>query len=425
MGRRQLWAGVDVGKRAHHCVVIDNGGARLFSQRVANTEADLLALIDAVTALQTSSKVTWAVDINRGAATVLVTLLHQKRRQVVYLPGRTFHFVASTYPSEQKSDAKDAAIIADYARVRRDLQLLRAVDPVTAELRLLITKRISRVEDRARAVNRLRHLLVESFPALESTFDFAHSQGALLLLTQFNTPDSVRDAGVTAIAEWLREAGARISFKVATKAVEAAAAQQVSLPGRDVASALVRDQAQDILNLRTRASAIEDEIETCFARHRYAALITSMPGFGITLGAEFIAASGGDMRLYASANQLAAASGLAPVARDSGDRRHKHRRPYRYDRRLLRACYLSAYQAVRYDATSTAYYDRKIEEGKHHIQAVLSLARRRSNVLWAMLRDNKPYEARAPRLSGVAPGHDYGATANAEVASEGSGTVEA
>lgn len=177
MGRRQLWAGVDVGKRAHHCVVIDNSGAKLFSQRVANTEADLLALIDAVTTLQTNSRVTWAVDINRGVATVLVTLLHQKRRQVVYLPGRTFHVAASMYPSEQKSDAKDAAIIADHARMRRDLQPLQAVDPVTAELRLLITKRTSLVEDRARAVNRLRHLLVESFPALESTFDFAHSRG--------------------------------------------------------------------------------------------------------------------------------------------------------------------------------------------------------------------------------------------------------
>lgn len=97
---------------------------------------------------------------------------------------------------------------------------------------------------------------------------------------------------MTAIAEWLREAGARISFKVATKAVEAAAAQQVLLPGRNVASTLVRDQARDILELKTRASVIEDEIATCFARHRYATLITSMPGFGITLGAEFIAASG-------------------------------------------------------------------------------------------------------------------------------------
>lgn len=53
--------------------------------------------------------------------------------------------------------------------------------------------------------------------------------------------------------------------------------------------------------------------------------------------------------------------------------------------------YLSGLSALKSCPASRAYYDRKRTEGKTHIQAMLSLARRRLNVLWAMLRDGTTY----------------------------------
>ncbi|MHA7244063.1 IS110 family transposase, partial [Paeniglutamicibacter antarcticus] len=44
------------------------------------------------------------------------------------------------------------------------------------------------------------------------------------------------------------------------------------------------------------------------------------------------------------------------------------------------------------DQVSRTYYDRKRAEGKKHNQAVIALARRRCNVLFAMLRDGSIYE---------------------------------
>ncbi|MFI6662853.1 IS110 family transposase, partial [Streptomyces sp. NPDC050523] len=41
-------------------------------------------------------------------------------------------------------------------------------------------------------------------------------------------------------------------------------------------------------------------------------------------------------------------------------------------------------------------YDRKRSEGKRHTQAVLALARRRVNVLWALLRTGRRYELTPP-----------------------------
>lgn len=49
--QQRLWAGVDAGKVAHHCVVVDADGQRVFSRCVDNDEPAFLELIRAVTSL--------------------------------------------------------------------------------------------------------------------------------------------------------------------------------------------------------------------------------------------------------------------------------------------------------------------------------------------------------------------------------------
>ena len=119
-----------------------------------------------------------------------------------------------------------------------------------------------------------------------------------------------------------------------------------------------------------------------------------MPGFGPVLAAEFLDATGGDLTVSQSADRfagVAGVAGLAPAPRDSGRITGNHHRPRRYDRRLLRVFYLSGLSALKSCPASRASYDRKRAEGKTHIQAMLSLARRRLNVLWAMLRGGTTY----------------------------------
>ena len=122
---QQLWAGVDAGKSEHHCVVIDGDGQRLLSRRVGNDETVLLEIIDAVITLADGGEVTWAIDLNHGGAALLIALLVTAEQQLLYIPGRTVYHASVGYRGDGKTDAKDAAIIADQARMRRDLQLLR------------------------------------------------------------------------------------------------------------------------------------------------------------------------------------------------------------------------------------------------------------------------------------------------------------
>ena len=389
---QQLWAGVDAGKSDHHCVVIDTDGQRLLSQRVPNDEAELLELIRAVTTLADGGELTWAIDLNHGGAALLIALLIAADQRLLYIPGRTVYHASGGYRGEGKTDAKDAAVIADQARMRRDLQPMRPGDEIAVDLRILTARRGDLVADRTRAINRLRAQLLEYFPALERAFDYSTSRAALILLTGYQTPDGLRRVGAARLETWLRKRKARNASAIATAALDAADAQHSTVPGQQIAAAVVARLAKEVMALDTEIAETEAMIEDRFRRHRHAEIILSMPGFGVTLGAEFLAATGGNMAAFDSVDRLAGVSGLAPVPRDSGRVTGNLKRPRRYDRRLLRACYLAAQIAIRTDPASRTYYDRKRSEGKTHTQAVLALARRRLNVLWAMLRDHAVYQ---------------------------------
>jgi transposase len=115
---------------------------------------------------------------------------------------------------------------------------------------------------------------------------------------------------------------------------------------------------------------------------------------GALLGAEFLVAVG-DLCAFESANQLAAYAGLVPAANDSGKRVGNNRRMRGGNKTLKRVFYQSAFASLRASPQSRAFYDRKRAEGKRHTQALIALARRRVNVLWAMLRAGSIFEARS------------------------------
>jgi hypothetical protein len=73
---------------------------------------------------------------------------------LIYIPGRSVYNASRTYPGGGKADAKDAAIIANQARMRRYLERIRSVD-LSTDLRLLISRCTDLVCDRTRAIKRL------------------------------------------------------------------------------------------------------------------------------------------------------------------------------------------------------------------------------------------------------------------------------
>lgn len=395
----RLWVGIDASKAHHWWVAIDGTGTTVWSKKIRNDEAELLAGLDELLCL--ADQVHWAVDITGTPSALLLALLTAHRQRVVYVPGRTVNRMAGAYRGEAKTDARDAYVIADTARLRRDFTPVEVRTDLAAELALLTTHRSDLIADRVRLLNRLHDVLTGISPALEAAFDYADHKGALVLLTGYQTPASLRRCGPARLTRWLATRGVHRPDTVAATALTAAHTQHIKLPGQGTAAGITADLARQVLALDDRLKQLDRQIRDAFHAHPQAAVIESMPGMGPVLGAEFLVAAG-DLAAYPDAGHLASAAGLAPVAKDSGRRTGNLHRPQRYSRRLRRVFYLSAQTSIIRDGPNRTYYLKKRNEGHKHIPAVIALARRRVDVLWALLRDNRTFTAAPPARAAAA-----------------------
>ncbi|MFB7294213.1 IS110 family transposase [Actinacidiphila glaucinigra] len=389
----QIWAGTDIGKTHHHCVVLGAEGERLLSRRVLNDETELLALIADVLAID--EDVLWAVDVADGMAALWIELLLNHGQRLVYIPGLAVNRASAGYRGMGKTDAKDATVIADQARMRRDLTVLRPDSEHAVELRVLTNRRADLNADRTRRINRLRGQLTGVFPALERALDLTNA-GPLVLLTGYQTPAALRRIGSKRLETWLRNRKVRGAADLAAIALGAAERQHTAVSGEKIIAQLIHTLAQEVIGLNEQIAEIDKLIAARFREHELAEVISSMPGIGPLLGAEFLAATAGDMSRFSSPDRLASLAGVAPVPRDSGNVSGNLHRPRRYHRGLQRVFYTSALISIRNCEESRRFYERKRDEGKRHTQAVLALARRRVNVLWALIRDGRCYQGDLP-----------------------------
>ena len=393
------WVGIDVGKTHHWACVVDADGKILLSAKIANDEVEILAFLANAGSL--ASKLIWAVDIIGAPSALLLALLARAGRPVRYASGRMVAAMSAAYAGEGKTDAKDAYVIAETARLRRDLTVIDTSTDLVRNLAVLTGHRADLIADRVRMINRLRDLLTSVFPSLERAFDYSSHKGALVLLTGYSNPDRIRRVGQTRLAGWLRNRSVRGSAKVAARAITAANAQSVVLPGQELTASIIAELASAILTLDERLKALDAQIQETFAEHPQAQIIQSMPGFGAFLGASLLVGAG-DLRAFPSAGHLAAAAGLVPVPNDSGRRTGNLHRPLRYSRPLRHVFYLSAQTSMMRAGPNRDYYLKKRTQGATHSQAVIALARRRIDVLWALLRENRTWTATPPPLAQAA-----------------------
>jgi transposase len=388
----RAWIGIDAGKSAHHATAVNERGEVLWSQRVANDQVAIEELIGR--GMRTAQRVTWAIDLAGSPAALVIALLLAAGQRLLYVPGRTVHRMSGAFRGEGKTDAKDAWIIAETARMRRDLTALTVKPELVAKLAVLTAHRADLTTDWTRTITRLRDYLTGMFPALERAFNFA-KRGPLILLELYQTPQAVRDAGGEQVAAHLRSRQARKATVLADKAWAATQTQSVQLPGQAATARLVQQMAGYLLDLQRRIQELDDEIAELFGQHPQAQIILSMPGMGPVLGAESVAAVA-DTANFRDADHLAAFAGLAPVPRESGRRVGGMRRPKHYNRTLRRVFYMSALTSLKFDGPNRAYFDRKHAEGHKPRQALIALARRRVDVLWALLRDGRCFMVAPP-----------------------------
>ncbi|MFV2103174.1 IS110 family transposase [Micromonospora sp. LOL_024] len=383
----KLWIGVDIGKAHHHVAAVDGDGRLVYSQRVANDETALLTVMADVSAV--GRPVCWAVDITTGLSALLLTLLWRRQVQVRYVSGTVAFHMAAAFAGENKTDARDAVVIAQTIRMRPDIPVLEPTDRLIAELTVLTSYRADLVGQRVATLFRLQELLTGISPALERAVDL-NRKGPMMVLACWQTPAAIRHAGVDRITALLRRGHVRNATEVADAMVAAARQQAVTTPGHRSAAVVVGQMATEILAIEQRIAGVDDLIAEHLHQHPLAPIVSSLPGMGTLLTAELLVHTAG-MTEYATAAKLAAHAGLAPISRDSGTTSGNHRGPRRFHRKLRHILWMAAFTALRECPASRAYYEKKRAEGKPHRQAMLALARRRVDVLWALVRDGKTF----------------------------------
>jgi transposase len=188
-----VFVGVDVGKGQHHAVALDRNGKRLFNKALPNDEAKLRALINE---LKKHGQLLFVVDQPATIGALPVAVARDEGVLVAYLPGLAMRRIADLHAGVAKTDARDAAIIAEAARsMPHTLRSLRLADEPLAELTMLYGFDDDLAGQVTQTSNRIRGLLTQIHPTLERVLGPRLDHPAVLdLLERYRSPAQLASA---------------------------------------------------------------------------------------------------------------------------------------------------------------------------------------------------------------------------------------
>lgn len=384
-----VFIGIDVGKSDHWATALNRDGKRLFDKALPNDEARLR---DLYKRLGEHGRVLVVVDQPATIGALAVAVAQDMGIAVGYLPGLSMRRIADLTPGNAKTDARDAAVIAEAARTMpHTLRALDASDEEAAALSMLTGFDLDLARQVNQTSNRIRGLYTQVHPALEKILGpWLEHDAVLEVIASWPTPAALRKAGRARVDAKLKAHGARRHATWASAIIDALTAQSVVVAGTDAAGVVLPHLARQLISLHAQRADVAAQVEALVEAHPLYQVLTSMPGIGVRTAAVFIAETLG--RTFASGAHLASYAGLTPVTRRSGSSIRGEYVSHAGNKRLKRAMFLSAFASLRSDPVSRAYYDRKIAQGKRHNQAVIALAHRRILTLHAMIRDGALYD---------------------------------
>jgi Transposase/Transposase IS116/IS110/IS902 family len=296
--------------------------------------------------------------------------------------------------SGAKSDGGDAHMLTDM--VRTDSHQLRAVAGDSAEaegIKVLARAHKTMIWERTRQVQRLRHQLLEYYPAALEAFEDLDAPDALELLGK--APDPARAAALTRaqVSAALKRAGRRNITDKATAILAALRSPQLGQPPAVTAAcaAAVRSLIAVITVLNQQVKVLQGQVEENFGRHPDAEIYRSQPGLGAILGARVLAEFGDDPNRYASGKARKNYAATSPITRASGRKKTVSARFIRNDR-LTDALMAQALSAISASPGARALYDAERDRGTEHNPALRKLANRLVGILHGCLKTRTAYD---------------------------------
>lgn len=131
----EVFVGIDVGKAEHWATALTADGKKLFNKALPNSEDRLREVYER---LGEHGRGLVAVDQPATIGALAVAVAQDMGIAVGYLPGLSMRRIADLTPSNAKTDARDAAVIADAARTMpHTLRSINTSDENAAALSML------------------------------------------------------------------------------------------------------------------------------------------------------------------------------------------------------------------------------------------------------------------------------------------------
>lgn len=394
-----FFVGIDWAAAEHAVCVQDRDGRMVAAFTIAHTAAGFGTLAARLGKLGEAEQM--PVAIERPDGRLVDALLEAGHPVLPVKPNAIKAWREAEVLSGAKSDPGDAAVIADYLRVR--IHRLRPAAPLsghTKALRAVVCTRTDLVEARVAATNQLAALLDTHWPGAKTIFANLASAIALAFLTQYPTAASAARLTEKRLAAFCATKG--YSGKKPASVLLArlhTAPAGVTGPGL---SAGVRDavlaQVAVLTALNTAIKDLDRAIAQKMDTHPDGEIFRSFPRAGTINAAQILAEWGDSRAAFDHPDAIAALAGITPVTKASGKQRGVSFR-WACNKRLRQAITTFAANSRFSSPWAADIYNRARASGKDHPHATRILARAWTRVMWRCWQNDTPYD---PTLHGGA-----------------------
>lgn len=289
-----------------------------------------------------------------------------------------------------KTDAKDAAVIADLVRQGKG-RTLSPLSGVFQDLRYLAEMRRRLVVERAALLNRLHRLLDLLFPELPKLFAKLDSASLFALLKVAPRPGAVLVMGELAVAQLLKKTSRGRLGGARANALLQAAQQSIGVQrGAEALCQEMRLLLPRIEELTRQRKEIEKQMTQELSRIDYAPQLLSIPGLG-TISTAIILGELGDLRGYRNARQVFKMAGLKLFEISSGKQKGQVHITKRGRSQLRWVCYMAVLRMIGKGKTLHAFYQKHIAV-KPSGKAIVAGMRRLLRMIFSIVRYDQVFQ---------------------------------
>ena len=386
------YIGIDLAKRKHSAAVIDGGGERLVRgfefANDAEGFASLLEKLASVGAGCDESGVCLEATGHYGRN--LIAFLEAHGYEVFEVnPLLTSNWRKATSVRKVKNDAVDAEALALWLLAGNPTRRRRSKSE-SDDIRSLARSRTSLSHIVGDCKRRAHAILDVVFPEFHGFFADDFGKSASAVLRKWGSAEALAKARVDSVEKAMRSGGGRRFTRADAERLKELARSSV---GQE--SAPLSFQLRQLLDQIEFTKSQMEELDAELERLMGDSPITTVPGVGTVCGAGILGEIG-DVSRFEDASKMLAFAGCDPSVFESGEFIGTQARMSKRGSPFLRwYLWLAADRARMFDPALRAYYEKKRAEGKCHKVAVSAVVRKLCNIIFAVLRDDKPYTCSA------------------------------